>query len=274
MDDRYYAVAAGYTVGVYEDYESARYQTDGYSNNDMRVFYSLEDAEDYIDLGSKRFFNRYRRYVSRGRGPSQILHVYTDGICKGNGQPGAVGGVGVYFGCNDPNNLSEVLVGDRQTNLRADLTGVLRALQIVHSGIRRYDTNIDYQVVIYTKSKYVLHCLFEGYDKWVQNGWTTSRGYGVQNRDLIQQLVHEFRNSKLRIFVEHDSVESGNLCSGAANDLANEAVEEYYEEYEWDDDDDDYDDYYESDEYYDSEDDDYLAYLEVARLLEMLRINY
>ncbi|KAJ1947699.1 hypothetical protein FBU59_001850 [Linderina macrospora] len=230
MYDRYYAVAAGHTIGVYDDCELARDQTDGYPNNDMRRFDSLEDAEDYIDLGSKRFFNRYRRYVSRGRGPSHTLYVYTDGICKSNGQPGALGGVGVYFGKNDPNNVSEVLKGPRQTNMRADLTSVLRAMQILHSGIRRYDANIDYRVVIYTKSKYVLHCMCEGYDRWVANKWLTSRGNEVQNRSLIKQVVNEHRNSQLRISIEHASTGIGNVCAEAANDLANDAVYNYIED--------------------------------------------
>jgi len=36
------------------------------------------------------------------------LQIYTDGSCRGNGQKGAIAGVGVYFGKNDPRyaNLS------------------------------------------------------------------------------------------------------------------------------------------------------------------------
>lgn len=48
--------------------------------------------------------------------------VYTDGACEGNGQSGSEAGVGVYFGNNDPRNVSEPLAGDRQTNQRAELT--------------------------------------------------------------------------------------------------------------------------------------------------------
>lgn len=35
------------------------------------------------------------------------VDVYTDGSCIGNGSRDAIGGVGVYFGPNDPYNLSE-----------------------------------------------------------------------------------------------------------------------------------------------------------------------
>lgn len=33
---------------------------------------------------------------------SSWLTVYSDGACKGNGQPGSVAGIGVWYGLNDP----------------------------------------------------------------------------------------------------------------------------------------------------------------------------
>jgi ribonuclease HI len=46
--------------------------------------------------------------------------VYTDGACSGNGQLGSVAGTGVWWGVDDPRNLSERCPG-RQTNNRAEL---------------------------------------------------------------------------------------------------------------------------------------------------------
>jgi ribonuclease HI len=47
--------------------------------------------------------------------------AYTDGACSRNGQKGSAAGIGVYFGPNDPRNLSEPLTGTKQTNQRAEL---------------------------------------------------------------------------------------------------------------------------------------------------------
>ena len=45
------------------------------------------------------------------------LHVYTDGCCIGNGKDGSFRGIGVYFGENDPRNLSEGLdIPEANTN--------------------------------------------------------------------------------------------------------------------------------------------------------------
>lgn len=48
------------------------------------------------------------------------LVVYTDGACKGNGRQGAIAGVGVWWGHNDPRNIAERCPGS-QTNNRAEL---------------------------------------------------------------------------------------------------------------------------------------------------------
>lgn len=53
---------------------------------------------------------------------SDSIVVYTDGSSRGNGQQGCQAGVGVFFGVNDPRNVSERLAGEPQTNQRAELT--------------------------------------------------------------------------------------------------------------------------------------------------------
>uniref|UniRef100_T1JF20 ribonuclease H n=1 Tax=Strigamia maritima TaxID=126957 RepID=T1JF20_STRMM len=57
------------------------------------------------------------------------LVVYTYGACEYNGYHAAKGGIGVYWGPNDPRNLSEALKGDKQTNIRAEIQAAVRALQ-------------------------------------------------------------------------------------------------------------------------------------------------
>lgn len=46
---------------------------------------------------------------------SDILYVYTDGACRANGQQGAVGGVGVFFGDNDPRYISQSLAPSKNS---------------------------------------------------------------------------------------------------------------------------------------------------------------
>jgi ribonuclease HI len=126
--------------------------------------------------------------------------VYTDGSSLGNGKIGAVGGVGVYFGPNDARsvimapitlvsdrsnrNLSEALRGSRQTNQRAELTAVARALDHIP---------IDRSTIILTDSRYSIQCLTEWFPKWEKNNWKSSSGKDVENRDLIEPIIARMR---------------------------------------------------------------------------------
>ncbi|KAH8723548.1 ribonuclease H-like domain-containing protein [Phaeosphaeriaceae sp. PMI808] len=116
------------------------------------------------------------------------ITVYTDGSALGNGKAGAVGGVGVYFGPNDTRNVSEALRGTRQTNQRAELTAVARALDHIP---------IDRDALIYTDSYYSIRCLTEWFPKWETTGWKSSSGKDVENRDLIEPTITRIREREM-----------------------------------------------------------------------------
>ncbi|KAI2610961.1 ribonuclease H-like domain-containing protein [Hypoxylon fragiforme] len=109
---------------------------------------------------------------------SDIEPVYTDGSASSNGRAGAVAGVGVYFGTGDPRNISERLKGEVQTNQRAELTAILRALESVP---------LDQKIRIFSDSKYSISCVTEWYVNWQKNGWKTKDGI-VKNKDLIEAI--------------------------------------------------------------------------------------
>lgn len=111
--------------------------------------------------------------------PPSMLTIYTDGSSLSNGTAGARAGVGVYFGPCDSKNVSEALLGTRQTNQRAELTAILRALEIAP---RHRD------LTIYTDSRYAIDCVTSWYKTWKRNGWLTANKKAVENRDLIQDI--------------------------------------------------------------------------------------
>lgn len=77
---------------------------------------------------------------THGRRPAAVAAVaahagekltsHTDGACRANGTARAKAGVGAYFGEGDRGNVSEPLDGAVQTNQRAEMTGVLRAMEV------------------------------------------------------------------------------------------------------------------------------------------------
>ena len=85
-------------------------------------------------------------------------------------------------------NVSETLPGLRQTNQRAELTAILRALEIV-------PRNRDVSII--TDSRYAIDCVTSWYVNWRKNGWKTSVGKAVENKDLVENILAkiEERNS-------------------------------------------------------------------------------
>ena len=76
-------------------------------------------------------------------------------------------------------NVSEALKGSKQTNQRAELTAIQRALDIAP---RHRD------VTIYTDSKYAIDCATNWYKNWVKNGWHNSKGKPVENKDIVMDI--------------------------------------------------------------------------------------
>ncbi|KAJ5518477.1 Ribosomal protein L9/RNase H1, N-terminal [Penicillium expansum] len=110
-----------------------------------------------------------------------MLRIYTDGSSLRNGTPLASAGVGVYFGPGDSSrNVSEPLKGSRQTNQRAELTAILRAIDIAP---RHRD------VTIITDSRYSIDCVTVWFINWRRNNWMTRDKKPVENKDLVESIL-------------------------------------------------------------------------------------
>lgn len=56
---------------------------------------------------------------------------------------------------------------------------------------------IDREVVIYTDSKYSINCLTDWFHKWETNGWKSSSGKTVDNKDLIEPIIARIREREI-----------------------------------------------------------------------------
>ena len=173
-----------------------------------------EDAEDGFDssivLDQSLGTARYKTAEERSRLKPQAVRpakdscikIYTDGSSLGNGQDGAVGGIGVYFGPGDKRNISESLPGTRQTNQRAELTALMRALEVAPK---------DRKVEIVSDSNYAINCVTLWFQKWRDNGWVNASRKPVENKDLIQKIIdmleERYRLNKHRV-VDEDEAET------------------------------------------------------------------
>ncbi|KAK4990793.1 hypothetical protein LTR50_002329 [Elasticomyces elasticus] len=120
------------------------------------------------------------KWAVSGSNGEDMVRIYTDGSSLGNGQNGAVAGVGVFFGPGDRRNVSAPLVGSRQTNQRAELTAIMKALELAPR---------DRPVTIYSDSSYSIKCVTEWFYKWRSNNWLTASKRPVENKDLVEKII-------------------------------------------------------------------------------------
>lgn len=109
--------------------------------------------------------------------------VYTDGYCLNNGRENARGGIGVYWGANHFENVSERL-GPRNKKQSSDRAVIQAAVRAISQAIAR---DIEH-LTIFTSSKY----LFEGITKrvpvWERNKWKLSNNGKIENLQDWKQL--------------------------------------------------------------------------------------
>lgn len=140
--------------------------------------------------------------------------VYSDGACKGNGKPGSTAGVGIWWGRNDPRNISERCPG-AQTNNRAELIAIARVLETTPISSN--------SLLIKTDSKYSRDCFDKWIHNWVVNGWKNSARESVKNKELIQYisslLISRHNNGQL-VHLQYVKGHSGNEGNDGADQLA------------------------------------------------------
>jgi ribonuclease HI len=114
----------------------------------------------------------------------KIVHIFTDGACKGNPGPGGWGAVLKYG-----NSVKEIKgFSSDTTNNIMELTAVIEALK---SLTRPCD------IIITTDSNYVKDGITEWIHQWKKKGWKTAGKKPVKNKELWQELEAETHRHKI-----------------------------------------------------------------------------
>ncbi|KAK6062854.1 MYND finger [Seiridium cupressi] len=176
--------------------------------------------------------NRFVHHNDRGK-----ALAYVDGACPDNGREGPRAGWAVVYG---PPNLDEEgnsgtvsrrleskgPFGDKMlaTSNRAELRAAIAALRLCDWRSESFNS-----VVIATDSSYVVDGATSWSRGWVRNGWKTSMGENVKNKDLWELLLGEVEKWKDRgLGVELWKIprELNKVADKAAKKAANEETVE------------------------------------------------
>lgn len=105
--------------------------------------------------------------------------IFSDGASKGNPGPGGWGAVVAFT-----QTVVELGGGEAHTtNNRMELTGAIKALELVRASVHSAQS-----VMLYTDSRYVINGITQWISGWKQRGWKTLQKEDVVNRDLWEQL--------------------------------------------------------------------------------------
>ena len=142
--------------------------------------------------------------------PKNIVHIYTDGACKGNPGPGGWGAILKYG-----TNIKEINgFSSNTTNNIMELTAVIESLKTL---------NRTCKIVVTTDSNYVKDGITEWIHQWKKRGWKTSGKKPVKNKALWQKLESYVQQHQINW--EWVKGHSGHPENERADELANEAIE-------------------------------------------------
>jgi ribonuclease HI len=137
-----------------------------------------------------------------------MYEIYTDGSCLGNPGRGGWGviGKGVTLTGNLRNTTNNVM----------EMTAVVKALEVC------VNYGHDY-VRIYTDSNYVKNGITQWIHNWKKNGWKTSSGGDVKNKELWMQ-IDELRERLNMVEWKWVKAHNGNPLNEAVDKLARESA--------------------------------------------------
>ena len=143
--------------------------------------------------------------------------VYTDGACLNNGADNAIAGIGIYFGENNPKNVSKKVVGKKTNNI-AELQAIIDVFDIIKDDI---DSK---KICIVSDSKYALNCVTEYGEKQSLHNWQKD----IPNKELVKCGYELYKNQRniyfmyIKAHTENSDIHSkGNY---GADKLANKAI--------------------------------------------------
>ncbi|MCA9353285.1 ribonuclease HI [Candidatus Nomurabacteria bacterium] len=150
----------------------------------------------------------------------QVIDIYTDGSSRGNPGRGGWGSIVCIKPKNKDGNTDKIVelggFEEATTNNRMELTAIKESLSHIEK------RKIEGEINIFTDSSYALNGLSGWMYGWEKNGWKTSTGEDVLNKDIWQELLGLFLRIKRKNGINMNKVKghSGVLLNERADDIA------------------------------------------------------
>lgn len=181
----YYAVHKGHIPGIYRSWPECQKQIAKFKGAVYKKFSTSEEATEFLENGKIVVPNN---------------HIYADGSCDFVAK---AAGSGVFFGDNDPRNISDDCVPGDQTNQRAELYALLLALKTLKDN--------SSEIIIFTDSLYSIK--------------TSTKVYNAnENLDILNEIWKEMVRVGPLVTFQHVYGHQGRYGNEGANTLAKNAM--------------------------------------------------
>jgi ribonuclease HI len=183
----------------------------------MNQFFSGVPTESIFPVSTNKYKNKQHNNTMQ----VPEYYVYTDGACSNNGMHNATAGIGVFFGIDDPRNVSQKIEG-KQTNNTAELTAIIRAYSIVEPDILQ-----GKQIAIVSDSQYAIWCCTTYGEKCSKTAYKKKDGF-ILNHELVK-TAYELYQDKPNVEFIHVKAHTGkddihSIGNDGADKLANLAI--------------------------------------------------
>ena len=187
---KFYAVKKGRKTGIFTTWAECQKQVSGFPKAEFKSFISKQEADNWLKEIKSSNENRRKSYS---------VIVYTDGGSRNHGNK-----KGEHVKKNDKaawaylikyqgSIISNTDGEYGSTNNRMEIMALKKALL----DLKQRELQNE-KILVVLDSKYVLDAITKRWlQSWEKNGWKTSAGTGVKNKELwmeISRLLPEFPN--------------------------------------------------------------------------------
>ena len=210
---KFYAVKKGRKTGIFTTWAECQKQVSGFPKAEFKSFISKQEADDWLKEIKSSNENRRKNYS---------VIVYTDGGSRNHGNK-----KGEHVKKNDKAAWAYLIkyqgsiISDTDgeygsTNNRMEIMALKKSLL----DLKQRELQNE-KILVVLDSKYVLDAITKRWlQSWEKNGWKTSAGTGVKNKELwmeISRLLPEFPNLDYQWTKGHANDEGNNLVDELLN---------------------------------------------------------
>ncbi|KAG7387146.1 RNA-DNA hybrid ribonuclease [Phytophthora pseudosyringae] len=187
----WYAVAKGRKTGVFRSWNEAKKQVENLFSPSFKKFPTKEEAEAFV--------NQHAVATGKQDGDSDpkdpnTLVAFCDGSALENGRRRCRAGYACIFPHNEDWNVAKQLAEERATNNRAEYMAALEGMKRANVE----DPDASRMLYIFSDSMLLIRSMTEWVGTWQKNNWIKSDGAPVQNRDLLELLMAEKGDRRIR----------------------------------------------------------------------------